>query len=66
MKKKKVDLSKKLMLGKETVALLNAEQQYRINGGAATLYITCTEDTRAISSCRATSPGAGQPCCQIP
>ncbi|MBV7530264.1 class I lanthipeptide [Chitinophaga sp. sic0106] len=66
MKKKKVDLSKKLMLGKETVAQLNAEQQYRINGGAATLLATCTEDTRLISSCRATSPGPGRPCCQIP
>jgi len=66
MKKKKVDLSKKLLFSKETIAQLTADQQAQVNGGAATLLATCTEDTRLISSCRATSPGPGRPCCMIP
>ncbi|SEN40334.1 hypothetical protein SAMN04488505_11069 [Chitinophaga rupis] len=66
MKKKKVDLSKKLLFSKETIAQLTADQQAQVNGGAATLAATCTEDTRLISSCRATSPGPGRPCCMIP
>ncbi|WP_217604431.1 class I lanthipeptide [Chitinophaga sp. GbtcB8] len=66
MKKTKVDLSKKLMFSKETVAQLSTDQQAQLNGGAATLVATCTIDTRLISSCRATSPGPGRPCCMIP
>jgi hypothetical protein len=66
MKKKKIDLSKKLMLTKETIAELNAEQQFQVQGGAATLVAICTTETRQISSCRATSPAPGRPCCMIP
>ncbi|HVI44778.1 MAG TPA: class I lanthipeptide [Chitinophaga sp.] len=65
MKKRKPELGRKLQLSKETVAVLNNAQQLQINGGA-TILATCTEDTRLISSCRATSPGTGRPCCQIP
>ncbi|WP_106528435.1 class I lanthipeptide [Chitinophaga niastensis] len=64
MKKKKIDLSKKLLLNKETVAQLTVEQQDQLLGGFATAF--CTDDTRQISSCRATSPAPGRPCCMIP
>ncbi|WP_168872896.1 MULTISPECIES: class I lanthipeptide [Chitinophaga] len=66
MKKKKIDLSRKLLLNKETVASLNESQQQHLVGGAVTRDIVCTEDTRAISSCRATRPSPNSPCCQIP
>ncbi|WP_212005509.1 class I lanthipeptide [Chitinophaga sp. HK235] len=66
MKKKKIDLGRKLLLNKETVAALNATQQHQLVGGINTLYLTCTEDTRAISSCRATRPSPNATCCQIP
>ncbi|MBC9934220.1 class I lanthipeptide [Chitinophaga qingshengii] len=67
MKKKQIDLGKKLLLNKETVASLNVSQQQQLVGGIIeTRNIICTEDTRAISSCRATSPGNTRPCCQIP
>jgi hypothetical protein len=67
MKKKKIDLSKKLMLSKEAIAQLNVDQQFQLQGGAAvTLVAACTTDTRQISSCRATSPAPGRPCCMIP
>ncbi|MGO4293029.1 class I lanthipeptide [Chitinophaga sp. RAB17] len=67
MKKKQIDLSKKLMLTKEPIAQLNADQQFQLQGGAgATIGTICTVDTRQISSCRATSPGTGRPCCMIP
>lgn len=68
MKKKKIDLSKKLMLSKEAIAQLNVDQQFQLQGGAAvvTIATTCTTDTQLISSCRATSPAPGRPCCMIP
>lgn len=67
MKKKKIDLSKKLMLNKEAIAQLNVDQQFQLQGGAAaTVATTCTTDTKQISSCRATSPAPGRPCCMIP
>ncbi|WP_143310574.1 class I lanthipeptide [Chitinophaga vietnamensis] len=65
MKKKKIDLSKKLLLNKSTVASLNTDQQQQLLGGFG-VSVLCTDDTRQISSCRATSPGTGRPCCQIP
>jgi hypothetical protein len=66
MKKAKLDLSKKLMLNKETVAALNATEQTQLAGGAVTLVAACTTETRQISSCRGTSPAPGRPCCMIP
>lgn len=66
MKKKKIDLSRKLLLSKETVASLNISQQQQLVGGVATRDIVCMEDTRYISSCVATRPSPNSPCCQIP
>ncbi len=63
MKKKKVELGKKLLLSKETIAQLNADQQHQLVGGLAT---ALCQDTYQISSCRASSPAPGRPCCQIP
>ncbi|NIG55000.1 class I lanthipeptide [Chitinophaga sp. Cy-1792] len=63
MKKKQIDLSKKLMLGKQTIAQLNAGQQQQLQGGVQP---TTTVETVIISSCRATSPAVGRPCCMIP
>ncbi|RBL89549.1 class I lanthipeptide [Chitinophaga flava] len=66
MKKKKIDLGRKLLLNKETVAALNAGQQQHLVGGINTFYPTCAEDTFVISSCIATSPRPNGICCQIP
>ncbi|MBV8253006.1 MAG: class I lanthipeptide [Chitinophaga sp.] len=64
MKKKKIELSKKLVLSKETIAQLNADQQHQLMGGMVS--VRCTDDTLQISSCVASSPAPGRPCCQIP
>ncbi|MCW3466208.1 class I lanthipeptide [Chitinophaga nivalis] len=64
MKKKKMDLSKKLLLTKETVAALNMEEQQQLLGGA-TQVGACVE-TRQISSCIASRPAPNRPCCMIP
>jgi len=66
MKKKKIDLGRKLLLNKETVASLNASQQQQLVGGVATRDIICLDETKVISSCRATRPSPNSPCCQIP
>jgi len=65
MKKRKLELGKKLLLNKEKVAHLSNAQQAEVMGGFATQPIICTETTQ-ISVCRATSPAVGRPCCQIP
>ncbi|NSL90924.1 class I lanthipeptide [Chitinophaga solisilvae] len=66
MKKRKIELSKKLLLNKKTVGQLNADQQSMIAGGADTWILGCTADTQEISVCRATRPVHGGPCCFIP
>ncbi|NSL90927.1 class I lanthipeptide [Chitinophaga solisilvae] len=66
MKKQKIALSKKLLLNKETVAALTAAEQNQLAGGLPRTVTSACEDTRQISSCRATSPRPGGLCCQIP
>ncbi|KAA2239862.1 hypothetical protein F0L74_27125 [Chitinophaga agrisoli] len=66
MKKRKLDLGKKLLLNKEKVASLSNTQQAALVGGFATVLVNCSLQTVQISLCRATSPAPGRPCCQIP
>ncbi|WP_153260014.1 class I lanthipeptide [Chitinophaga flava] len=50
MKKKKVDLSKKLFLKKEAIVELNTQQQSQIAGGIPlTRYSTCCVQTIEVS-----------------
>ncbi|NSL90926.1 class I lanthipeptide [Chitinophaga solisilvae] len=66
MKKQKIELSKKLLLNKETIAALTPEQQGQLAGGFIVTVTSMCEDTRQISSCRATRPRPNAPCCMIP
>jgi len=50
MKKKKVDLSKKLLLKKEAIATLNPKQQAKIAGGAPlTWWSACCVETDEVT-----------------
>lgn len=50
MKKKKVELSKKLLLKKEAIVELNTQQQSKIAGGMPlTRYSTCCVKTNEVS-----------------
>ncbi|NSL90925.1 hypothetical protein ECE50_029140 [Chitinophaga sp. Mgbs1] len=66
MKKKQIDLSKKLLLNKKTVAELTPEQQGQLAGGFIVTVTSACEDTRQISSCVATRPRPNMTCCMIP
>ncbi|NML39892.1 hypothetical protein HHL17_22015 [Chitinophaga sp. G-6-1-13] len=58
MKKKKISIDRKLMLGKSPIASLNNTQQEMIAGGIPPTLIRCT--SRAVTC--ATAPRPGQPC----
>lgn len=60
MKKKQVSLQKKLILGKSTVATLNANQQQQIAGGLPT--ITRIIDCPSNADTCATIPPGGHIC----
>ncbi|WP_161596904.1 class I lanthipeptide [Chitinophaga vietnamensis] len=50
MKKKKVSLSKKLVLKKEAIVNLNAQEQAKINGGAPiTWWSACCVETDEVT-----------------
>ncbi|MGN7824238.1 class I lanthipeptide [Chitinophaga sp. 22536] len=59
MKKKKISINRKLMLGKSPVASLNNLQQEMVAGGmAATLIVNCPS---RVETC-ATAPSPTRPC----
>jgi hypothetical protein len=64
MKKKTLDLSKKLIFSKDTIAALNEAAQQQLAGGITGSRL-CEPETVQISSCIATSPRPGGLCCQI-
>ena len=67
MKKKKINLSKKLILQKSPVAALNGVQQDQLRGGAgAPTGTECPGGTLLITDCLATSPSPLQPCFLCP
>ncbi|NSL90923.1 class I lanthipeptide [Chitinophaga solisilvae] len=66
MKKRKIELSKKLLLHKQTVGQLSTAQQLLVAGGINTVVFTCTAETIEVSVCRFSVPPGGGSCCVIP
>jgi hypothetical protein len=67
MKKKKINLSKKLILQKSPVAELNGAQQGQLRGGAgAATGTNCPGGTLLITDCLATAPSPRHPCVICP
>ncbi|NSL90929.1 class I lanthipeptide [Chitinophaga solisilvae] len=68
MKKKKVDLQKKLVLVRDTIANLNDDEQWQLRGGAETNTPRCPITTTRTTitqevSCRPTRIFPTGPCC---
>lgn len=63
MKRKKINLDRKLFLQKSSIVELNGMEQHQLRGGAGGATGTnCPGGTRLITDCLATSPSPRQPC----
>ncbi|HVI43403.1 MAG TPA: class I lanthipeptide [Chitinophaga sp.] len=60
MKKKSVQLNRKLILQKTAIAALTSEEKNQLVGGAPLTLVTQCGGT---SACQVSSPRPGRPCC---